>query len=49
LTIYAGPRRRLDVLDPAGRELLISVGAALFATPRRPLTEVLVAGDEEKP
>ncbi|BCJ49069.1 hypothetical protein Asp14428_05440 [Actinoplanes sp. NBRC 14428] len=28
--VYADQRRRLDVLDPAGRELLISVGAALF-------------------
>ncbi|MFI7542526.1 Acg family FMN-binding oxidoreductase [Actinoplanes sp. NPDC049599] len=28
--VYADPRRRLDVLDPAGRELLISVGAAVF-------------------
>ena len=28
--VYADPHRRLDVLDPAGRELLISVGAAVF-------------------
>lgn len=28
--LYADPGRRLDVLDPHGRELLISVGAALF-------------------
>jgi nitroreductase len=28
--VHADARRRLDVLDPAGRELLISVGAALF-------------------
>jgi len=28
--VHADPRRQLDVLDPAGRELLISVGAALF-------------------
>jgi Nitroreductase family len=28
--VYADPRRQLDVLDPAGRELMISVGAALF-------------------
>ncbi|GIE54164.1 NAD(P)H nitroreductase [Amorphoplanes nipponensis] len=28
--VYADPRRRLDVLDPTGRELLISVGAAVF-------------------
>ena len=28
--VFADPDRRLDVLDPAGRELLISVGAALF-------------------
>lgn len=28
--VYADPRRQLDVLDPAGRELLISVGAAVF-------------------
>lgn len=28
--VYADPPRRLPVLDPAGREQLISVGAALF-------------------
>jgi Nitroreductase family len=28
--VYADRERRLDVLDPAGRELLISVGAAVF-------------------
>ncbi|MEV0901111.1 nitroreductase family protein [Actinoplanes sp. NPDC049802] len=28
--VYADRRRQLDVLDPAGRELLISVGAAVF-------------------
>jgi len=28
--VYADPRRQLEVLDPAGRELLISVGAAVF-------------------
>jgi len=28
--VYADPHRRLRVLDPAGREQLISVGAALF-------------------
>jgi nitroreductase len=28
--VYTDSGRRLDVLDPAGRELLISVGAALF-------------------
>jgi len=28
--VYADPARRLEVLDPHGRELLISVGAALF-------------------
>ncbi|MFI7602398.1 Acg family FMN-binding oxidoreductase [Actinoplanes sp. NPDC049681] len=28
--VYADRRRRLDVLDPAGREMLISVGAAVF-------------------
>jgi len=28
--VFADPRRRLDVLDPAGREMLISVGAAVF-------------------
>ncbi|MGA5298400.1 Acg family FMN-binding oxidoreductase [Nucisporomicrobium flavum] len=28
--VHADPRRRLDALDPAGRELFISVGAALF-------------------
>ncbi|MEV4346469.1 nitroreductase family protein [Actinoplanes sp. NPDC049596] len=28
--VYADPRRRLPVLDPVGREQLISVGAAVF-------------------
>ncbi|MEV4703019.1 Acg family FMN-binding oxidoreductase [Actinoplanes sp. NPDC049316] len=28
--VYADPRRRLEGLDPAGRELFISVGAAVF-------------------
>ncbi|MEU4419226.1 nitroreductase family protein [Actinoplanes sp. NPDC024001] len=28
--VYADPDRRLDVLDPVGRELMISVGAAVF-------------------
>ena len=28
--VFADRRRRLDVLDPAGREMLISVGAAVF-------------------
>jgi nitroreductase len=28
--VYADPARRLDVIDPLGREQLISVGAALF-------------------
>ncbi|GAA2607813.1 Acg family FMN-binding oxidoreductase [Paractinoplanes durhamensis] len=28
--VYADPARRLHVIDPAGRELLISVGAAVF-------------------
>jgi hypothetical protein len=28
--VFADPGRRLEALDPAGRELLISVGAALF-------------------
>jgi Nitroreductase family len=28
--VFADPGRRLDVLDPGGRELMISVGAALF-------------------
>ncbi|MEV6345191.1 nitroreductase [Actinoplanes sp. NPDC051851] len=30
IEVYADPERRLSVLDPAGRELLISVGAAVF-------------------
>lgn len=30
IDVLADPGRRLDALDPAGRELLISVGAALF-------------------
>jgi nitroreductase len=30
LDVFADPSRRLEALDPAGRELLISVGAALF-------------------
>lgn len=28
--VYADPSRRLSVLDPDGREQLISVGAAVF-------------------
>src|SRR5690349_8998720 len=28
--VYADPARRLEVIDPAGREQLISVGAAVF-------------------
>jgi nitroreductase len=28
--VFADPARRLDVLDPSGREMMISVGAALF-------------------
>jgi hypothetical protein len=28
--VFADPDRRLDVLDPGGRELMISVGAAVF-------------------
>ncbi|MBM2616396.1 nitroreductase family protein [Actinoplanes sp. LDG1-06] len=28
--VYADPARRLEVLDPEGREMIISVGAALF-------------------
>jgi nitroreductase len=30
IEVYADPARRLDVVDPRGRELMISVGAALF-------------------
>jgi hypothetical protein len=30
IEVYADPTRRLEVVDPRGRELLISVGAALF-------------------
>jgi len=30
IDVYADPARRLEVVDPAGREQLISVGAALF-------------------
>jgi hypothetical protein len=30
IEVYADPARRLQVVDPRGRELLISVGAALF-------------------
>jgi len=30
IDVYADRRRQLDVLDPVGRELLISVGAAVF-------------------
>lgn len=29
MTVYADPARRLDVLDPAGRQLVISCGAAI--------------------
>src|SRR3954468_21772097 len=28
--VYADPRRRLEVVDPAGREQLISLGAAVY-------------------
>jgi nitroreductase len=30
IDVYADPARRLDVIDPFGREMLISVGAAVF-------------------
>ena len=30
IEVYADPARRLEVVDPRGREMLISVGAALF-------------------
>jgi len=30
ISLYAGPDRRLAVVDPVGREMLISCGAALF-------------------
>ena len=48
LRLYADPRRRLPVADPAGREMLISCGAALLtarlalrAVGYEPRTEVL--------
>jgi nitroreductase len=30
IDVYADWRRRLEVIDPSGRELMISVGAAVF-------------------
>lgn len=31
ISLYADPERRLDIADPAGREMLISCGSALFS------------------
>jgi hypothetical protein len=49
--VYADPTRRLDVVDPRGRELMISVGAALLnlrvamlADGHTPIVRLLPAG-----
>ncbi|GIE82318.1 nitroreductase [Actinoplanes philippinensis] len=39
--VFADPGRRLDVLDPGGRELMISVGAAVFTLRLRILADGL--------
>ena len=51
IEVYADPVRRLEVADPRGRELMISVGAALFnlrvamlADGRTPLVHLLPDG-----
>ena len=51
IEVYADPVRRLEVVDPRGRELMISVGAALFnlrvamlADGRTPLVHLLPDG-----
>lgn len=51
--VFADRRRRLDIVDPRGRELFISLGAAIFnlrvailARGRQPLTHLLPAPDE---
>jgi hypothetical protein len=53
IEVYADPARRLDVVDPRGRELLISVGAALFnlrvamlADGRTPVVRLLPHGED---
>jgi hypothetical protein len=53
IEVYADPARRLDVVDPRGRELLISVGAALFnlrvamlADGRTPVVRLLPDGED---
>jgi nitroreductase len=54
IELYADQTRRLDVVDPRGRELMISVGAALFnlrvamlADGRSPLVSLLPDDDNE--
>lgn len=51
LTVYADPARRLDVLDPAGRQLVVSCGAAIAnvelairAAGRLPETDLVPTG-----
>jgi len=53
IDVFADHTRRLGVIDPGGREVLISVGAALFnlrvavlAHGRTPLTRLMPASDE---
>jgi nitroreductase len=56
IEVYADPARRLEVVDPRGRELLISVGAALFnlrvamlADGRTPMVRLLPDGADSGP
>jgi hypothetical protein len=53
IEVYADPARRLEVADPRGRELMISIGAALFnlrvamlADGRTPLVRLLPDADD---
>jgi nitroreductase len=47
--VFADPGRRLDVLDPGGRELMISVGAAVFTLRLRLRAEGLLPAPEYFP
>jgi nitroreductase len=53
IEVYADQARRLEVVDPRGRELMVSVGAALFnlrvamlADGRTPMVHLLPDGDQ---
>jgi hypothetical protein len=55
IEVYADQTRRLEVVDPRGRELMISVGAALFnlrvamlADGRQPVVRLWPDGDDEQ-